>query len=142
MTNLDLINLHNYIHLFLQKTADTIVTRRLRKTLKSISKSLTQFTEDEEDLMALHCLKGDKGEIILKDKEFTFTVEGRLAFRKDVKKLKEKVIELEVEKVDWKLFTEDEKKLIALYDESTHDICKLFINGLPEYSGDEPIIGS
>lgn len=130
----------NFIQI--NESNETPIIRRLkRKTIKSLKDFITDYYDEIDNLRATHCVKGDKNQIIYNDGEekkgYAFSEEGKKTFKKAVKEFNKQEVTLDITKVDWNLFSEDEKKFFVFDSQEIYDICKVFIENLPEYKEEE-----
>jgi len=126
-----------------KEVVETPVVRMMnRLVLKSLGKWLDRYNEEIEDIRAIHCLKGDKGEILYtgtgKDKSFAVAPENLKETRKAIAEFINGECADEIAKVDWYMFTPDEKKFFEITDEDIYNICAVFIQGIP---GVAPLAG-
>ncbi len=98
------------------KKENTKLTANMRNVIKQIAQHFKDYSELLDDLQLDHCSVDDKTKTILLDEKGNrkFTVEGLRAYRKDVKKLDEKEVEIHIRitEDEWEL-TEEETELFS-----------------------------
>lgn len=122
--------------------AETPITRMIgRKVLRSIGKWLEEYNSEVDDIRAEYSVKGVNGEILYtgigNDKTYAITPELIKSLKAAKKAYDESECNAEIGNVDWVKFTEQEKAYFTIDDKEIHEICSVFIAGLPPFKEEE-----
>lgn len=114
------------------ESLDTPVQRKMVKTMKSFHDWATEYNDAVDTLRLKLCLKGERGEILKDESGYLFDEKGTLELKKQIKDLNRSECKEVIRKVDWDMFSADEKafKRFDMEDEEVVDLMKIFINGL------------
>lgn len=111
---------------------DTPVQRKMVKTMKSFQDWATEYNDEVDNIRLKLCLKGEKGEILKDATGYLFDEKGTIELKNKIKEFNKSECKEVIRKVDWDMFSADEKafKGFDLEDEEVVDLMKIFINGL------------
>lgn len=111
---------------------DTPIQRKMVKTMKSFQDWATEYNDEVDNIRLKLCLKGEKGEILKDQSGYLFDEVGTIELKKKIKEFNKSECKDEIRKVDWDMFSADEKafKGFDMEDEDVVDLMKIFINGI------------
>ncbi len=111
---------------------DTPVQRKMAKVMKSFQNWATEYNDEVDNIRLKLCLKGEKGEILKDSTGYLFDENGTIELKKKIKEFNKSECKDVIRKVDWDVFSADEKafKGFDLEDEETVALMEIFINGL------------
>lgn len=122
---------------------DTPVQRKMKKPLRSFQEFADEYNDSVDTLRLKRCLKGEKGEILKNDKgDYIFTEAETLELKKDIKKYKSETCAIPIFKVDYEMFSADEKAYFDFEDEYIRELGEVFIENLGKAIVNRSISGS
>jgi len=142
LTNEDLSTLDAFIGSYMTDNTDMTQNhwRIENHTIEDVAPAIKKYNKLIDGLRVKHCLKGDKKEILLNAAgQRQWTEDGTAAFDEEAEMLAKTETEIEVTKVNWSDFSEDEQKWFRISNNRVRRIMGFFVDGVPEYKIEKPV---